>query len=236
MKPYDLEGFTCFTSELNVSHSPLSEFVNYLVLESDSSPEYYARNNFPPTEKHLADRHLYLVVKKPIICFQDNILRISFSLRQKLNLSLRAYPGQMTFRNKTHQCIRVSAKDIKELPQLIKEFESVGIEFVSDIKISSYTSQIIYKKYIEYVELEEGVYRDNNNENRYFFKAPRLIEYNEFSSAMDQIKKSCEYNLFDTFLGYLLGKQEVTDFIGIYSDHCEHDRFKELKEEIDRRF
>ena len=237
MKKNKIEGFTCFEFDANVSRSPLSESHGRLVLESSSSPDYYARNNFPPNEKHSTDRrHLYLLVKAQVICFQDLVLRQADHLRRKQNLTIKVFPGQIRFHKNLYQCIRINMKDLKELPLLIAELESNGIKFLGDKKTADDKAHVVYKKYIEFEELEEGVFQDANNENRYFFKAPHWIEFDKFTKGMEQIKLSCDFNLFDSFFSYHFIKEEVVHFIGIYSKHCEKSKFHELKEEISKRF
>ncbi|MEN8228087.1 MAG: hypothetical protein ABFS38_08010 [Bacteroidota bacterium] len=236
MKKVEFEGFTCFAFDVNVSRSPLSDSIGHLLLESSSFPDYYARNNFPPNKNHFTDRHLYLLVKEQLICFQDHVLRSAYLLRQKQNLTIKAFPGQIKYHNQVYQSIRINLKDIEELPLLIEELESLGIDIVKDKKAADDNSHVVYKKYTEYEKLDDGIFRDHHNENRYFFSVPRLLDYNQFSEAMDQIKRSCNYNLFDSFLSYLFVREKMMEFIGIYSNHCDQSRFKDLKMEISRRF
>ncbi|MEN8155666.1 MAG: hypothetical protein ABFS10_01855 [Bacteroidota bacterium] len=236
MKENEIEGFTCFEFDADVSRSPVSGSLDRLVLESSASPDYYAKNNFPPNQKHLTDRHLYLLVKNQVICFQDLVLRLTANLRQKQSLAIKVFPGQISFNKHTYQCIRVNVNNRKDLPLLISEFESAGIKFLNDKKVPADNAHVVYKKYIEYDKVEEGVFRDANNRNRYFFSAPHRIDFDQFKAVMDQIKLSCDFNLFDSFLSYLFVKEEVTDFIGIYSKHCDQSRFNDLKEEIHNRF
>lgn len=236
MKKVEFEGFTCFTFDVKVSRSPLSDSLERLVLESSPLPDYYARNSFPPNKNHFTDRHLYLLVKDPLICYQDLVLRSAYLLRQKQNLTIKAFPGQIRFHNQLYQCARINVKDIKELPLLISELESLGINFLKEKKGAEDNAHLVYKKYIEFEELEDGVYRDHNNENRYFFTAPDMLEFDQFTTVMDQIKRSCDYNLFDSFLSSLFLKEKVIDLVGIYSQHCDQNRLHELKEEIQKRF
>jgi hypothetical protein len=80
--------------------------------------------------------------------------------------------------------------------------------------------------------MEEGVYNDTNNKNRYFFEIPKHIEHDELKKGITQIKNNCDYHLFDSFIVTLFYKNGVRDFIGIYSLHCDETRFGELKKQI----
>ena len=236
MKNVKFEGLTCFTVDLQVGHSPLSEKFNYLVLESNPEPDYYALQNFPPNQKHVNDRHIYLLAKYQKNCFQDIVLKATYKLKSKLNKDVRIFPGQMSFHNKDFQAIRINTTTTEEISIFINELEKDGIVLMGDRKAEPYTSLIYYKKYLEFVELEKGVFQDNDNENRYFFKIPGFVEFDEFRIRMDKIKNNCNYHLFDSFLASLFIKEEAHSFIGIYSKHCDKARFGDLKREINNLF
>jgi hypothetical protein len=42
--------------------------------------------------------------------------------------------------------------------------------------------------------------------------------------------------LFDSFLAEIFIDKDVYDFIGVYSKHCDKERFAELKQEIKKQF
>lgn len=231
MKENELAGLTCYSSKSIVARSAMSDKLNCLLLESDPTPGYYAKNNFP-VNKHVHDWHFYLPVKKQIVCFQDFILRHASIFRTQFNSDLRIYPGQMTLQNESHACIRINTKNINELPLLIEEFKKLGIQFMANKKIAEYESLIYFKKYTEFKKIEKSVYQDKNDNNRFFFEVPVLINFDEFLEGMVQIKNNCNYHLFDSFLSSIYIKNSTQDFIGIYSQHCDKSRFGELEKEI----
>ncbi|MBN2637606.1 MAG: hypothetical protein JXR65_00805 [Bacteroidales bacterium] len=234
MNTDNFDGLTCFSVELEVARSPLSEKVNLLVLESDPTPDYFALNNFPPNSKHPKDRHLFLPVKRGGICFQDMIYRQAAKLTEKYGMSI--YPGQMTFQNEEHQCIRLNMKDSWDLPGLVGEFSQMGVQFYPDKPVKIYTSLVFYKKYTEFNNTKEGIYVDKNNHYRYFFKLNKHLEFEQFKKGIKQIKNNCNNNLFDSFLVSLFYKGAMLDFVGIYSKHCDMAQFVELKQEIEKQF
>ncbi len=236
MQIKNLEGITCFSFEIPVATSPISSDLNYLILESDPTPDYYAIGNFPPNKKRMMDRHLYLPIKKDMSCFQDVIYRKAIDLTKELGSGISIYAGQMTLQNQYRQCIRLNTNSTDHIPYIIEELKKLGIDFYSAKQLSIYTSFILYKKHIEYKNLEERVYQDENNPNRYFFKIPHQLEFSQFKHTMEMIKTNCDYHLFDSFLVSLFYKNEIIDFIGIYSEHCDKSRFGELKQEITKHF
>lgn len=236
MKNLNINGLTCFSVELQVARSPLSDSMDYLILESDPTPDYYSKGNFPPNEKHVGDRHLYLPVKKSINCFQDMVFRKVNELNKKFNSNLSIYPGQMSFQNEEHQCLRFNLNETDQLPLLINEFIKLGIQFYNDKHVKAYKCFIYYKKYTGFIYIEEGVYADDKNPNRYFFELSGQIEFDQFQKGIEKIKNNCDYHLFDSFLVFLYFNDQVKDFIGIYSKHCDKSRFGELKQELKKQF
>jgi len=236
MKTVNIDGLTCFSVELEVARSPLSDSMNYLILESDPTPGYYAKGDFPPNVKHVSDRHLYLPIKKSVNCFQDVIYRKANQFTKKLGSALSIYPGQMTFQNEDHQCLRLNLNTAEQLPVLIKEFTDLGLQFYLNKQVKTYNCNIYYKKYTSFINIEDGVYRDENNVHRYFFEIHHQVEFEVFKNGIEQIKNNCDYHLFDSYLVMLYYKDHIKDFIGIYSKHCDETRFGELKQEIKKQF
>jgi hypothetical protein len=236
MKANELDGITCVKAKLKIIRPPLSDTTKYLVLESDPNPDYYALHNFPPNKEHANVRHLYLLVKNTIHCFQDVILRNTHQLREQFGSTMFIYPGSMSFQNKDYQCIRIDTTSVDQLPKLIEALQELGLVFLKDRKAQDYTSLVQYKKYIEYLEIEDGVYQDKYDTNRFFFEINSHIDFEKFLEGMVHIKNKCEFHLFDSFLTEIFIKDKVYDFIGIYSKHCDKARFGELKQEIKKTF
>ena len=231
MKDQKLNGYACYTFNVNIARSPISNDIKQLVLESDPNPNYYSKGNFPPN-KHVSDWHIYIPIKNSINCFQDIIIRNTAKLQKEFNLTLQVFPGQITLYNEEYQAVRINTNDINHIPLLINEMKKLGIEFLPDKNIKEYESLIYYKKYTEFIKIEDDVYVDSLVPDRYFFSIPTHIEFNTFIDGMSKIKNSCNFHLFDSFLVYLIEKNNVHDFIGIYSKHCDKNRFSELKDHI----
>ena len=236
MKDERFEGLTCFNIKLELERCKRGKDLGVLLLESDHNPGYYSVHNFPPNKKKNNARHCYLLVKNSVNCFQDIVLRLARDVRQNIDHNLHITPGQMTFNNKEYQCVRINTRELEYVPGLISDLKSIGIKFVSDRKFKKYTSVIYFKKYIEFAKLKEGVYKDANLHGRYFFSIPKNIGYTEFESKIGSIKNNCEFHLFDAYAAHFFWKERVQDFVVIYSEHCDENRFDELKNELDEKF
>ncbi len=235
MKSIDIYGTTCYNFEDKLGRSSYSGLSNILILESDPNPNYYSWSNFPPN-KHQKSWRLYLLIKKSINCFQDRILRQSYTINKNLNMDIDILPGQIIFENIETQCIRINTNDASTLESIINELKNTGIEFIKDKKVKEFETVIFFKKYTELVEMQEGVYKDSKAEGMYFFEIDKLIDWDIFIKGVKKIKNSCDFHLFDAFLSFNIAKGKAVDYIGIYSKHCEKERFSELKENIKKVF
>lgn len=231
MDTIEFDGIACYNVEINLGKSPLSGQSKILILETNSQPDYYSRANFPPN-KHQGNWRLFLLVKKHIDCFQDIVLKKAYQINQKLSEKSEIMPGQMSVGSKTQQCIRINLTGTENLEIIIKELQSLGIEFVSDKKMAPFTSKVFFKRYTEFVKMEDGVYHDSKIKGRYFFEINNNIELDTFNEGIKKIKHNCDFHLFDTFLSFIFIKGKGQDFIGIYSEHCDEARFGELKKFI----
>jgi hypothetical protein len=236
MNNIDLYGLTCFKVKLKVDKPKEDVGSKYLILESDPNPDYYARHSFPPNEEHEHQKHLYLLVKNSINCFQDVILRNTSEIRKQFNFLLNIYPGSLTFHNDNYQCVRVDTTNSSQILPLIKTLNNLGIKFIKDKKLDAFVSLIHYKKYVEYHKIDEDVYQDISDPYRFFFQINKHLNFDDFLKGMEQIKFNCNFHMFDAFLSDMFIRNEMLDFIGLYSKHCDQTRFSELKEKLKKYF
>ncbi len=231
-----LEGLVSISTKLNVARSPYSKELKYLILETDPTPGYYSKGNFPENKKRVLDHHFYLVAKNPVNCFQDVILRYSAELNARSELSVHVFPGQMTFLNKDFQCIRIRTSDIDKMPELINDLKTHGISFLKDRKVNPFVSSIQYKYYIEFEEIHEGIYKNRLKSNRFFIRMPGFIDFDTFSNIIQKVKDNCNFHLFDASHTSIYYRNSVIDFVRIYSRHCDENRLPEFKEKLEQEY
>ncbi len=228
-------GYACFSFKVEVAPYPSTHKHEILVLESNPEPGYFSRGDFPQNLVKASDHHLYLLVKKPVSCFQEIVMKHSYYVKNKLNLNLHISPGQMTFQNKVYPCIRIRTTELEQLQPFIEDVKNLEIEFLHHKlfhKIEPYISFIQYKKFIEYEPIDEGIYRDVNDNNRHFVAIPGEIEFDAFEKIIETIKNNCDFNMFNSSLVYLPQKDNVAHFAAIYSKHCDEKRLPEFRDFI----
>jgi len=89
---------------------------------------------------------------------------------------------------------------------------------------------------VEYHKIDEDVYQDISDPYRFFFQINKHLDFDDFLKGMEQIKFNCNFHMFDAFLSDMFIRNEMLDFIGLYSKHCDQTRFSELKEKLKKYF
>ncbi len=229
----DFSCFACVSTKLMVAKFPSKENYGRLILESSPDPSYYSKAGFPENLRSVSDHHLYLVVKKPIPCFQDLVMRQCYILKEKLGIKLHVAPGQIGLLGKIYACIRIRTEDTSYLKTLLEEFRKLGIHFMADRPVKPYEAFIQIKRYTDFEIMEPGIYRDRENPKRYFVKIPGHIEYDVFEELIREVKNNCDFHMFDASLIYLNCGERFLEMVSVYSAHCEEERLPEMKKMLE---
>ncbi len=229
----DFSCYTCFSTKLMVARFPSEHNEGILILESSPYPSYISWSGFPDNLKSVKDHHLYLVVKKPFSCFQDRVIRYSYKIMKKMDLSLHVSPGQISLQNETHPCIRIRTEETAQLKPFITTLKQLGIQFMADKKIKPYEALIQFKRYTNFKNTDDDIFIDKENSNRHFIPIPVDIDYETFEKMIKDIKNNCDFHMFDASLVYLNCGDRFVDMVSVYSEHCEERRLPELKKSLD---
>lgn len=233
MNNKQFEGLTCITQELEVASLSFKEF-HFLILESDYLPGYYSKGDFPPNKNNYRKHHIYLPIKKSANCFQDLVFRISEKIKTKNSTELHVSPGQMTYQNQDYQCIKIQANESEQMKPLLFELQKAGIEFFPAKNVKPYQSTIYTKSYVRFIQLFDGIYQDKDCQGNYFIQMQNSLDYHLFKEMILDIKNSCKFHLFDSFLANLIIHDGVKDYAGIYSEHCDKNRLNQFKAEMEK--
>ncbi len=232
----DFSCFACVSTKLMVARFPSRDNHGLLILESSPQPSYYSRAGFPENLKSVSDHHLYLVVKRPVPCFQDLVMRQNHKLKEKTGINLHVSPGQITLMNETYSCIRIRTEDTSNLKLFIDKFRELGIHFMKERHVEPYEAFIQFKRYTDFEIIEPGIFRDKENpKKRYFIAIPGNIDYDVFEDLIRDVKNNCDFHMFDASLIYLNCGSRFLDMVSIYSEHCDESRLPEMKKILEER-
>ncbi len=232
MEHNHIEGYACFAERLDIAVSPFSKKNGILILESDPEPGYFSKNGFPENLAHASDHHLYILTKHPVTCFQDWVIQHSFRVRNKLKINLHISPGQMSFLNVQHNCIRMRTQEISSIKPFLDDLKKLNIKFVGHTNMQPIKSIVHFKKHIEIKPISQGIFSDIFDKNRHFVEIPQHIELNEleeFEKIIEKIKNNCQFNMFNAALVSIARRDRVINMIAIYSKHCDESKLPEFK-------
>lgn len=196
---------------------------NTFVLESSKPYPGYHGKNLPGTIK---PHHIFLVTKE-WYSYED-ISRVSQSIKRNSSLEFGARPAEIFIFNSSYPAIRI--KDLESfdrIPDMQTWFNDEGIFFR---KRKKYYSQgvINVKKHFELEEIDEGIYRNLEDETMFYFNIPDLLPWKVFEKMTIQIRNNFDSSNFDAALGVIYMK-EHQDIVRIYEKEPKLEFIKKLK-------
>ena len=237
MEEVKYKGLACYNSTVMLDKSvEFSKKNKLLVLETNSYPDYYSIEHFPPNN-HQKDWRLFLLVENHINCFQDMVLKEAYKIKRKFSDVIDIKPGQLDFKGNKYLCVRLFIKNSDVISPIVSILQNMGLSFAKDTSVEKYESLHYYKRYTELTKIIDGVYRDIIIPGYYYFSIDQNVEYEEFLIGIKKIKHSCNFHMFDSMLSFMFtDSNKGQDFIGIYSEHCDENRFAEMKILINNTF
>lgn len=229
-----MEGFTCIQKLENLEpfvpgDKKLKEFV---LTDADPYPGYYSET--PGKSKIQAPQYVFTALKTAKGCYEDDILRAGFKIKERTNIQFESIYGRLNIYMKVMPCIRIKIDDLSHIPRIIEEFKKEGVEFETDQKYDGADTFIKLRKYEIFTKMDEGIYSGVDNDH-YYIKVPKYIEWDDFVQLIFSIRNSGDFGVFDAALASLCLKNEILEFIRIYTKSFKKDDFKILKDEIDKR-
>lgn len=188
--------------------------VNALVLETRKPYPGYHGTTIPD---HLKPLSLFLVTDKKYS--GEHIIRATMAVKKNYPDHFDATPGLVAVFNALTPCIRI--KDMASyvnIQALIGAYRKAGVEFMKDKVIEPFEGLIRIRKYFSLMEVDKGLYRDNEIPSMAYFEIPGLTSWEMFEDITLRLKPNVEYNNFDAALGVFFYPKGVIDAIRIYHD------------------
>lgn len=202
---------------------------NTFVLENEEAFPGYHGKNLPGDTKPV---FVFLITKEKYST--ERILRINQKIRKYFNHPFDAVPGDICINNDNLPCIRIRDLDNYDLVEdLQKCFYSEGVRFLKKKTIRA-EGVITLKKLFNMEVLEDGYFKDNDDDSTFYFEIGKQLSYQEFASVIKNTKNNidAEKTNFDAALAAIYTK-DVLDVIRIYSKGAELNFLKEIKEKLE---
>ena len=229
-----MEGFVCLEKIEKLetyAHGDI-KLKEFVLKGIDPFPGYYF-----DTLQNIDDqkpKYVFAGLKQGKTCYEDDILRAFYSFRHKLNYSVEANFGRFRIFNKFRPCIRIKINDFTHVPEIIDRFKIAGVEFEPYEKFPAAETHIKVRKYNTFDEILKDVYTGDDPDH-YYIKVPVHLKWDDFATLILSVKNSKEFGLFDAALTSLYLKNEIVEFVRIYTKSFKKNDFSCLKDEILKR-
>lgn len=226
-----MKGFVCLEKQekLELLQIENIKFKELVLSDIDPFPGYYH-------DTHMIDdaskpKYAFVILKQNSGCYEDFILRAFYKIKNKTDYDFDASYGRISIQNKAKPCIRLKVSDYNKVTELISLFKEEGVIFEKTTKISSYQSNIKIRKFMTFTTYADDIYT-GDKKNHYYIKIPTKQKWNDFAKTILSIKGSKEFGTFDAAQTSLYAKDEIIEFIRIYTTTFHKEDFIKLKDEI----
>lgn len=229
-----MKGFVCLEKQEKLIPFTFGDIkLKELVLtDSNPFPGYYSETPGDPDGSK--PKYVFVAMKQGKGCYEDDVLRATCSIKKKLNFDFEANYGRFLIFNSMKPCIRFKVSDYANVPEIIEHFIVEGIQFEPAKKVSPYESNIKIRKYLTFNKIEEDIY-SGDEKNHYFIRIPKHLKWKDFVELIISVRSSGDFGLFDAAQTSLYLKDEILEFVRIYTKSFNDEDFKVLKEELLKR-
>ena len=223
-----MEGFACHIKKEQIaSYDECNKKVMILINEKPF-PGYFSC--YPHDTSHVP--HMFYIPLKPGSgCVEDKIWRINIELKKENVNCFEATYGHLILFNKETPCIRLDMVDKTGTDNIIERFEKEGVKFQKCKKVESYDSIINVRRFLELQSFLPDVYKEEK-EHFYYIEVPGKLKWKNFTEMILSIKGERKFKSFDAAQTSLYRKNEVREFIRIYTTSFEEVDFIELRNEL----
>jgi hypothetical protein len=204
-------------------------FAELLLEAKDPWPGYYDHFEIPSQEKDLRPRWIFAVVKSTNISAQDNIIRLTTKIKRDSHQAFDAVPGKISLNNEIVSCIRFQVEDYKSLPEILRNYQKLGLEFAQHRKVSDYESLIKITKFFDLTRYDENIYTDDDLPDTYYIIIPQGLSWDAFEKATETVKNNSDHKVFDAALVSTYDKHGVIDMVRIYDRKTSNEILVHLK-------
>ena len=208
-----------------------------LVLEDlDQFPGFYDHYFIPVNEDEKRPRSIFIVLKELDSCKEDAFIRMTMNIKRKCRIKFDAALATLQLFNKPMLSIRVFMDNYDVLPELISYYKNEGLSFHSRKEIKPFLSLIEIRKYFELEVLDEGIYKDLDQCDTYYFQMPGYLSWDLFESITISIRNNMSHKLYDAAQAAIYEKSGILDLTRIYDKKNDLDFLKLLRQKYIREF
>lgn len=225
-----MEGFACLEKQEKLALYTEGGKLKELVLQDvDPYPGYYSET--PGIADTGKPKYIFAILKQSEGCYEDFVLRAACKLRNIVDYEFEMNYGRLSVLNKHLPCVRFKLYDLSKTLDLLEKLKAEEIEFEKSFFLKPYKSVIKVRKYLTLTEYTKNIYAGTHI-NHYYFAVPEKLKWSDFVEMIVSIRGSGEFNSFDAAQISLYGKNDIKEFIRIYTEDFSKEDFCLFREKV----
>jgi len=162
----------------------------------------------------------------------EQILRATSKINANNNLELDGAKCEITIGNKKYSGIRIKGiKEFSDIEEVQRFYEKEGFDYTKNVKMKSDIDTIIrVNKFFGIEKVEGDIYHSRHNNDRYYFKIPKHIHWDQFRDVTFDIKNNISVSGYDVAKGIFYEKEGITEIVRIIKPNITLDMVKEVKD------
>jgi len=220
-----IETWGVIYKEERVKSLESSILENSLVLENKGAFPGYFGNNLPDPK---SPRSLFIITDKK---YDETFLARSLrEIAAAMQHKCKGTFGELIVKGEKYYCIRIKNLDcFPDILNIQMAISKKGIGFSRFQLIDEKVLIRIHKSFL-ISRIDEGIYQDLAEANRYYFAIPTTMDWEKFKKITLSVKSNIDNNLFDAALGYFWRFEGISDIIRIYDEKKDLERIKTIRD------
>lgn len=171
-----------------------------------------------------------VLVTKKVNSF-ENILRSTKNINSKYDLNLEGAKCEVKVGNRQYNGIRLKGVNrYTYIDDVLNKYSDEGFDFNTNKKIKNDELVLIrVNKFFDVEEISDTILKSVNDENEYYFKLDKPINWNEFKEKTKSIKHNINTIGFDIAKAILYNKGEISDIVRVVRPSLSLELVKEIE-------
>ena len=162
----------------------------------------------------------------------EKIIRITKKLKQQKDFRCNAGYGEIFIDESVYPCIRIKGIDcISQISHIQELYKINEIQFMPDKKINA-DGKIKIFKIFKISEIDEGLYRDYYEAEKFYIKIPHDVNWNNFLEIIRIVRKNLRNPEYDAAMGIIYRFSGPEEVIRIYDRNKSLERAQDIKNEF----
>jgi hypothetical protein len=214
------------TRQENVNPIERNKISNTLVIHVPSPLATYY-NRFSQMNK---PNSVLLLTKSPASF--EQILRATNKINANNNIELDGAKCEITIGNKKYSGIRIKGiKEFSDIEDVQRFYEKEGFDYAKNVNMKRDMNTIIrVNKFFGIEKVKDDIYHSRHNNDRYYFKIPKHIHWDQFRDVTFDIKNNISVSGYDVAKGIFYEKEGITEIVRIIKPNITLDMVKEVKD------